>query len=408
MKTSSDESLISQFPKIELHAHLNGCIRSETLEELAKQRKVELSHHFTSDHLAASSSNNSTNGSLFFNRKPRSLQDCFDIFAEIPKCVNDLVALEQITREALEDFASDNVAYLELRSTPKRLLKSHLESEALLHKMDYVQCVLSVMKQFEQEEIERYTREHPVDQYSRLPMKCRLIISVDRSQSLEEAEENIDLASNLVDHGEYMIVGCDLGGNPTRNDFRLFRHLFERARSIGLKITLHCAEVDCGNDRENEGTKIRRAKEEAKAMLDFFPDRLGHALLLPSSLEKKLLELKIPVETCPTSNVMTLELEKRAEGDLLHGLRQHPALKQWLDLNHPISICTDDSGVFDTCLSKELILVHHAFGIELEALGSIILASIEHAFCGEDLKSDLNQCISARIEYIMKEKASYV
>jgi adenosine deaminase len=118
MNTNQDSSsntlqeFVESLPKVELHAHLNGCSRESTLFELAAERNVTLSnHHF------CQSNTFSYPGSMY-NIRPRSLQDCFNMFAEIPKCVNDLVSLRRITREALDDFAFHHVVYLELRSTP--------------------------------------------------------------------------------------------------------------------------------------------------------------------------------------------------------------------------------------------------------------------------------------------------
>jgi Adenosine deaminase len=49
------------------------------------------------------------------------LADCFQVFGEIARVVDDLEALRRVTTEALQDIAAEGTAYLELRSTPKRL-----------------------------------------------------------------------------------------------------------------------------------------------------------------------------------------------------------------------------------------------------------------------------------------------
>ena len=74
-------------PKIELHSHLNGSIREHTLVELARERNVTLPPKFLLHELEH---HDADREALLFNNKPRSLKDCFDIFAVIPKCVNDL------------------------------------------------------------------------------------------------------------------------------------------------------------------------------------------------------------------------------------------------------------------------------------------------------------------------------
>ena len=152
MTTTTDlKSFVDRIPKVELHAHLNGCVRESTLLELAKERGIQLSeHHFSDDY-------NDT-VSHMYNSKPRSLLDCFDIFVQVGQVVGDLEALQLITREALQDFASHHVVYLELRSTPKRLRRTW-KSDEITTKGDYVNAILSVVQDFERQEQERYERE---------------------------------------------------------------------------------------------------------------------------------------------------------------------------------------------------------------------------------------------------------
>jgi adenosine deaminase len=202
-----------------------------------------------------------------------------------------------------------------------------------------------------------------------------------------------------------------------KNHFNHFLTAFERARLLNLNITLHCGtftwqlqevgrltasnsflsfegEVLC-HDENDESTKI--CYEEVKSILTFGPDRLGHALLLPPSLQRLLSEKKIPVESCPTSNVMTLELAKSCSGSLLEGLKQHPQLQNWIKSKHPISIGTDDPGVFDTNPTKELLLLHHAFSISREGINRILLESMDHAFCDSTTKERMKLCIQERL-----------
>ena len=149
------------------------------------------------------------------------------------------------------------------------------------------------------------------------------------------------------------------------------------------------AEIPC----EEHSEKTRPAYEEAEAVLEFRPDRLGHALLLPPSLQEKLADFKIPVESCPTSNVMTLELARHHSGSLLDGLRQHPQLCSWLQNGHPLSIGTDDPGVFHTSPTKELMLLQKAFGLERTDLVKIVKQSMEQAFCSDKTRKIIQERI---------------
>jgi adenosine deaminase len=377
-----------RIPKVELHAHLNGCVRETTLFELAAARGVDL----PAAYFAAADTHN--NDGLLYNRQPRALADCFAIFGFIAAAVNDLPALRRITREALEDFAVHHVVYLELRSTPKQLWKDYRVAtggeEARASKRDYIETILAVLTDFQAEEEARYA--HELLEYSsngngnkkgngdntpRLPLQCRFLVSVDRAQSVVAATEHVDLALELSQSQPTTVVGMDLGGNPTQQDFGLFAKVLDRARSSGrLGMSLHCAEIPCTDPNS-------LAYLEAASMLEFAPDRLGHALLLPPDLQARLLEARIPVESCPTSNVMTLELARHDGSHLTlrEGLAQHFNLRSWLEAGHPVSLCTDDPGVFGTSLTTELWLVAHTFALDVPDLVRLEEASVAFAFC---------------------------
>lgn len=201
---------IRLLPKVELHAHLNGCIRERTLFELAKERKVTLNkHHFSEEKLTSYDHH-------MYNIRPRSLQDCFKIFGEIGTCVDDIPALSRITRETLEDFANHRVAYLELRSTPKQLLFKSGSSK-LADKWSYCKTILDCMRDFETKDASRYASELSICQgeLPRLPMVCRFIVAIDRTQP-ETAYEHAELAKSLVEEFGSQVVGVDLGGNPAK------------------------------------------------------------------------------------------------------------------------------------------------------------------------------------------------
>jgi adenosine deaminase len=153
-------------------------------------------------------------------------------------------------------------------------------------------------------------------------------------------------------------------------------------------------------DGDDQATKT--AFEEAQSILNFGPDRLGHALLLPPPLHKKLSDLKIAVESCPTSNVMTLELAKHSSGSLLEGLKKHPQLEYWLRTKHPISIGTDDPGVFHTTATKELLLLQKAFGLEKSELKRIVLDSMDQAFCDDVTKHIVIKRMKGRLSSLPK------
>lgn len=82
---------------------------------------------------------------------------------------------------------------------------------------------------------------------------------------------------------------------------------------------------------------------------------------------------QIPVEVCATSNARTLQLAQ---------LHCHPTLGALLGHGHPLSVCTDDRGVFSTSATREIALVADTFNLSAARVVDIALSSAEHGFMG--------------------------
>lgn len=217
--------ILGQMPKVELHAHLNGCIRESTLLELAKERNVTLSpllHELQYQSTSTSSSQEKDVKKV--NLKHRSLQDCFEIFTEISKCVTDLNALKRITQESLHDFSKQNVAYLELRSTPK-VLYHDITHQTKASKKDYIDTILKAFEEFELQQqvpkgdIEKQTltsSSSSSSSSSRYKMIPRFIVSINRAETIADSLENANLAIAYKQQNNKYVVGLDLSGNPMK------------------------------------------------------------------------------------------------------------------------------------------------------------------------------------------------
>mmetsp|Transcript_189 Transcript_189/g.349 ORF Transcript_189/g.349 Transcript_189/m.349 type:complete len:354 (+) Transcript_189:104-1165(+) len=316
-------------PKIELHAHLNGSIRDSTIRELAAA-------HIASGEL------DSENVFKLTMKGDRSLPECFKLFDLIHRVTTSHEIVARITREVLEDFERDNIAYLELRTTPKN------RPEIQMTKRTYVEAVLQAMEGYM-----RQGQESPCSLRNSPQLLARLILSVDRRETREAAIETVQLAASMRDRG---VVGIDLSGNPSIGEWSIFEPALQLARDLGLKCTLHCAEV--------------HNVAEADQMLKFGPDRLGHGCTLDEAQIRRVAAAGIPVELCLTSNVKT---ESVPSYEAHH-------LQNMLDLGCKVVICTDDSGVFSTDLSREYALAAVAFGLDDRALVALAKQAVDCIF----------------------------
>ena len=210
-------------------------------------------------------------------------------------------------------------------------------------------------------------------------MIVRVLFSVDRSRTLEEAWKTLELLEKYRSHPSYssFILGIDYSGNPYKNSFRDFVEVFTSARKKNFKTMIHIAET--------EGESCKR---ESMEILEFNPDRLGHFNYFDSDLLDLVFKKRIPLEVCPSSNQCTLGLTT---------LKDHH-FGIFLKQKYPMSICTDDTGVFDTNLSKEMFEMFKSFDMSRNDVKEFLLRS-----CQCVLEEEARKVVQGEMERFFKE-----
>ncbi|XP_024987880.1 adenosine deaminase-like protein [Cynara cardunculus var. scolymus] len=332
-------------PKVELHAHLNGSIRNSTLLELARDMGEKGTIVFSDfEHV--------------IKKNDRSLREVFKLFDLIHIVTTDHKTITRITKEVVEDFAAENVVYLELRTTPKR------NDSIGMSKRSYMEAVVEGLRSVSSSLDINFACDYPEKSSATAEKKIyvRLLLSIDRRESTAAAMETVNLALEMRDMG---VIGIDLSGNPTIGEWATFFPALKFAREQGLHITLHCGEVP--------------NPVEIQAMLHFLPGRIGHACCFQDEEWKKLKSSKIPVEICLTSNIQT---ETISSMDVHHFAELYKA-------KHPIVLCTDDSGVFSTNLSNEYALAANTFGLGKAELFELAKRAVNFIYAGNRVKMEL-------------------
>ncbi|CAD6996174.1 adenosine deaminase-like protein isoform X2 [Ceratitis capitata] len=325
---------VHEMPKVELHAHLNGSLSVNTIQELGAKLYGSKSEEFT--HLSEQLTN-------FDNV---DLGGCFEKFDFMHKLTSTRRGLHLATILAIRDFAKDNVAYLELRTTPKNTEE--------MSKKDYLECVL--------EGIVRGKELHNI--------LVTLLISIDRSQSVAEAEETINIIPKFRSRYNNIIAGIDFSGNPNKGNFSDFKPVLEKAREDNLKLSVHCAEI--------------HNPSEVDEMIEFGMDRCGHGTFLTDQQLHKLGKQKVAIECCLTSNVKCSTVAKYSE---------HHFRNIFTSESAPVVLCTDDCGIFNTTLSNEFLMAKKYFALSKPDMMKLSLTAVDHAFVSENVKRDLRRII---------------
>jgi adenosine deaminase len=118
----------------------------------------------------------------------------------------------------------------------------------------------------------------------------RLILSIDRRNTPDEASEVIALAKRFHSEG---VVAIDLCGDPAKGDVSHFTHAIREAKAAGLRVTIHFAEAECS-----------ASNEELQIIMGWDPDRLGHVIHVPKQVKRQIISRRgIGLELCLSCNV---------------------------------------------------------------------------------------------------------
>jgi len=158
------------------------------------------------------------------------------------------------------------------------------------------------------------------------------------------------LAAKYVGDG---VISFGIGGDEARGPALLFRDAYRYAKDAGLRLTAHAGETD--------------GPDSIRAALLIGAERIGHGIRAADDpdLMRLLRDKRIPLEVCITSNVKT---------GAVRSLQAHPVRKLF-DAGVPITLSTDDPGVFETDLAREFALARDVLGFSDAELAGIAEAS---------------------------------
>jgi len=324
---------LKEWPKIDLHRHLEGTLRLETLSDIAREHGVDLAGYEVE----------SIRPHVQITDEPRTYRHFLAKFGVLRHFYRTREVVERVTYEAVADAAEDNVRYLELRFTPSTL--ANVGRFAL---EDVTQWVI--------QSVRRAEVGHDI--------RVLLIMSMNRHESLSIGQQTAELA--IHHRGE--IAGLDLAGDEVAFSARPFAPLFQKAKQAGLGITVHAGEW-------------RGSENIIESIEHLCADRIGHGVraIESSDVVRYLRERKITLEICPTSNL---------QSGVVQTISQHP-LADLQDLGLLITINTDDPSVSNICLTGEYALAVGQLGLSLEGLKRAILNSARAAFLPKNEKQHL-------------------
>ena len=187
------------------------------------------------------------------------------------------------------------------------------------------------------------------------PVEVRWIFDAVRQWEPAEAMRVAELAAERMGEG---VVGFGLGGDEARGPAERFHEVCTFARRRGLRLSLHAGETE--------------GPDSVWQALSVGAERIGHGIAAardPGLLDM-LRERDIPLEICITSNVVL---------GAVKCLEDHP-VRRIFDAGVPITLNTDDPGMFRTTLTREYEIAAEVFGFTEAQLGQIAANGFRYAF----------------------------
>jgi adenosine deaminase len=322
------------FPKVELHRHLEGSLRLDTMLDVARQHGITI----PADVLRLSNLVQVQQEDKFTFQNFLGKFNTLRLFYRSPDVIH------RITYEAVEDAAKDNVKYMELRFTP---------------------VALSRAERFPLHDVIDWVRTSARDASKKCGVIVRLIASVNRHEGTDLAEQVAWIAAEYKDDG---IVGLDLAGNEAEYPTKPFYGIFKEARQAGLHVTIHAGEW-------GPAVNVKEAIDELSA------ERIGHGVRVIEDQEIVALarERGTAFEVCVTSNY---------QSGVVKSLQEHP-LMSLVDAGLNVTINTDDPSISRITLSHEYYTACKDLQMPQSILRQRILAAAQAGFLAEDEKEQL-------------------
>lgn len=333
------EEMIKKIPKVELHDHLDGGVRPDTIIDIAGRQNIELPADNPED-LAA-----------WFHRgaNRKNLALYLEGFGITTSVMQTEDALERIAFETMEDRAADNNVYVEIRFAPILHLQKGLNLEAV------VEAVLRGLNR---------GREASGVEFG-------LILCAMRHQ---EAAVSLEIAELAVGFREKGVVGFDIAGDEFGHPPKRHLDAFQYIRNKNFNITIHAGEAFgiesiwqaiqvCGAHRIGHATRLLEDMTVS-----------GSRIASMGSLSHFIRDKRIPLEVCLSSNIQTGAAEN---------LDKHP-FQLFYRNNFRVMLCTDNRLMSNTTLTKEMGLAVKHYNLTLRDLEKITVNTMKSSFLHHD------------------------
>ena len=325
------------FPKIDLHLHLDGAFRFSTIWELAEKQNVKMPKDTLEEYISY----------IRYSANCGSVNQYLRMFDDPQKVMQDYESLSRITFELIEDLVHQGLGYAEIRFAPQ----FHTQKG---------------MSQFEATEAVLEGRKKALEKYP--TMRANIIACMmslgPTSVNEKENYETIEVCKKYRNDG---LVGIDLAGAEGIVPLSDFGKFFAKAKEANLNMTCHAGDS--------------QGPDTVRDAISFGVTRIGHGhhIYEDQALCEIAKEKQIALEICPTSNIQCLTEPT---------YKLHPA-KKLFDMGIPVTINTDNMTLAGTTLDDEYDHCINQMGFNRKDIIQMNINSINASFADEQTKESI-------------------
>jgi len=309
------------------HLHFEGSLPPEALRALARRA----GHRFAEEAAFADA-----------RAAVKDAADFLALYAEVCRIFRGPEDYAEASRALVQALAADGVAYAEIYVSPEIFGRFQLDRRACLEAID--------------EGFRAEGREAGIT--------CRILLDAVRHWGPESAHRVLGLYESAPLSS---VVGFGLGGDEAALPAAAFAEVYERARALGLKTSVHVGEW-------TGPESVREALDVLK------PDRIDHgiAAVRDEPLLERLADEGTVLYVAPTGNLATGAVRRWDE---------HP-LPRLCEAGVRVALGADDPLLFDTMTSGEYAVARERFGFDEATLGLLAEHAWRGAFCSTEERQE--------------------
>jgi adenosine deaminase len=328
-----------RLPLLDLHRHLDGSIRLETVLEVALEQGIELPAYDLE----------ALRPHVVVEGRADGLMDFIGRFRWLTAILHDLDTCRRVAYENVVDAKGEGIDYIELRFSPWFMAETHGLDPA-----GVVEAVADGVVAAERD----------------TGVRAQIIGIMSRTYDTESCHRELDALLAHRDH----LVAIDLAGDEVKFPAPLFREHFRRARDAGLHVTVHAGEVD-------------GPQSVWSAIRELGASRIGHGIhsLEDPALVEFLVDRRIGLEIAITSNIQV---------GIIPDYPEHP-VKRILEAGIVANLNTDDPAISGIDLRHEFEVAGPRAGLTPAHTRLAQANALEMAFLSEREKRELRLRVGA-------------